>query len=149
LMLLFCVLKSFHNHQYYIIINKLKGVICGCVQIPSTKNNLLCKTNPISKMQNAHNNFPDKNLQEPVYPLPPKNKPNQSAEHPCESRDPLVGNQTNSVDPVAFTFPFAFLLFPFYFPLSYTLHPPISAFTCSLQVPSFQFFKFFHFLPTF
>ena len=49
MMLLFCVLKSFHNHQYYIIINKLKGVISGCfkkcfyakqTQFPKNKMNI-------------------------------------------------------------------------------------------------------------
>jgi hypothetical protein len=57
------------NTKYYILYTISYILFTKC---------LLCETNPISEMQNKHNNLPYKNLQEPVYPSPPKYKPNQS-----------------------------------------------------------------------
>jgi hypothetical protein len=77
-MLLFCVLKSFHNHQYYIIINKLKGIISGCGKIRSTKNNLLCKTNPIFKKEKQYKLLLKKELRNERKLKHGQNKPIQT-----------------------------------------------------------------------
>jgi hypothetical protein len=59
----------------------------------SNKTDLFEKTNPILKMQNAHNTLHSKKLQQRDIPPPPKNKPDQNQilrSNPCESRDLAV-----------------------------------------------------------
>jgi hypothetical protein len=97
------------------------------LKMKSTKNILLCKTNPISKMQNAHNNLLNKNLQLPVCPPPPKNKPNQNQfskeilEHRGRGPSPYILQIYPLLFPNLSHFITHFPPFPFHFYILFTL----------------------------